>query len=66
MFTAQIATAALMGVAFRGSAPSIGAIIALEVLVCIFTVGFAYSYGPPRLAGELPANFNIKHNTPCG
>ena len=57
MFTAQIATAILMGVAFRGATPSIGAIIALEVLVCIFTIGFAYSHGPlDWLVSCLPAS----------
>ena len=35
-----------MGVAFTGGAPSIGAIVALEIFVCIFTIGFAYSHGP--------------------
>ena len=56
MFTAQIATAVLMGVAFRGATPSIGAIIALEILVCIFTIGFAYSHGPlDWLVSYLPA-----------
>lgn len=46
MFSAQVATAVLMGLAFTGGAPSIGAIVALEVFVCIFTIGFAYSHGP--------------------
>lgn len=56
MFAAQVATAALMGVAFRGGAPTMGAIIALEVLVCIFTIGFAYSHGPlDWLVSCLPA-----------
>ena len=63
MFTAQVATAVLMGVAFTGGAPSIGAIAALEVFVCVFTIGFAYSHGPlDWLVRLLRLNARVAHH----
>ena len=46
VFTAQIATAALMGLAIRGAPPPLAPSSLSKALVYIFTIGFAYSHGP--------------------
>ncbi|CAL8464878.1 g4413 [Coccomyxa elongata] len=46
MVLAQVATTVLMAVTFQHEAPPLYAIILIEVFVCMFTAGFAYSWGP--------------------
>ncbi len=46
MVLAQVATTILMAVTFKHEAPPLYAIILIEVFVCMFTAGFAYSWGP--------------------
>lgn len=46
MVLAQVATTILMAVTFQHEAPPLYAIILIEVFVCMFTAGFAYSWGP--------------------
>ena len=46
MLLAQIATTVLMAVTFMEGTTQIYSIILIEVFVCMFTSGFAYSWGP--------------------
>ncbi|KAK9917567.1 hypothetical protein WJX75_005843 [Coccomyxa subellipsoidea] len=46
MILAQIATTILMAITFRHTSPPIYSIILIEAFICMFTAGFAYSWGP--------------------
>ncbi|EIE20603.1 general substrate transporter [Coccomyxa subellipsoidea C-169] len=46
MILAQIAATILMAVTFKHVSPPIYSIVLIEVFVCMFTAGFAYSWGP--------------------
>ena len=46
MLVAQLAATALMYTAFSSTAPPMYSLILIEVVICVFTSAFCYSYGP--------------------
>ena len=46
MFVAQLAATALMYTAFSSAAPPLYSLVLIEVVICVFTSAFCYSYGP--------------------
>lgn len=46
MVLAQIAATITMALTFSHDSPPVSSIILIEVFVCMFTAGFAYSWGP--------------------
>lgn len=46
MLVAQLAATALMYTAFSSAAPPMYSLVLIEVVICVFTSAFCYSYGP--------------------
>ena len=46
MLVAQLAATALMYTAFSSAAPPLYSLVLIEIIICVFTSAFCYSYGP--------------------
>ena len=46
MLVAQLAATALIYTAFSSAAPPLYSLVLIEVVICVFTSAFCYSYGP--------------------
>lgn len=46
MMCAQVAATVLIYFAFQAPAPPLYSLVLIEVVICIFTSAFCYSYGP--------------------
>ncbi|CAK0787208.1 hypothetical protein CVIRNUC_010424 [Coccomyxa viridis] len=46
MLVAQLAATALMYTAFSSAAPALYSLVLIEIIICVFTSAFCYSYGP--------------------
>ena len=46
MLVAQLAATALMYTAFSSAAPPLYSLVLIEIVICVFTSAFCYSYGP--------------------
>ena len=59
MLAAQVAATVLIYFAFQGAAPPFYSLVLLEVIICIFSSAFCYSYGP--LAWLIPTGQLLWH-----
>lgn len=57
MLTAQVAATVLIYFSFQTAAPPFYSLVLLEIIICIFSSAFCYSYGPLAWlipTGQLP------------
>lgn len=63
MLGAQVAATCLIYFTFQAAAPPFYSLVLLEIVICIFSSAFCYSYGP--LAWLIPTGASLHHVISC-